>query len=371
MHPCFLCHRLDSPLLVLVDDLSISLSVALLAVSSTMSFYTYPIFRPILSDHATTEGPSGSAPILSLSLSDIIDIPDEGTELAQAQTAPAPSPGAPHTPTRANAMSLGFILSEQMCNGPCFGPTNHTTFSPDTPSRPISVQARYSNLKGEDGETQILGWAPLDPDHHTLVDILELPVVLLTVTPSYVLSAEQEEATMVPGLSHTEGMPRLPSTQSNLVYPTNGTRTRVSTALGKPIAMPFPVSHLPSAHSIHTLASLSSVRRGLDFSAAPRPVLAPAATRSLVHSTQPSCAPRPALPQRSASGPSPRIPPAPRGGVPPALARSITNIRVARERALQSHTTRPRKEAARGIDASGSGDDAPAPSVLGRWVTET
>lgn len=86
--------------------------VALFAISPLMSFYAYPAFGPILDSHVSSEGSSESVPALSLSLSDIISIPDEEPE--QAQATPAPGPRVP----RANAMSLGFILSEQVLSGP-------------------------------------------------------------------------------------------------------------------------------------------------------------------------------------------------------------------------------------------------------------
>lgn len=176
---------------------------------------------------------------------------------------------------------------------------------------------------------------------------------------------------MVPRFSRAQGLHPI-STQSNPGSPTDDTHTQASARHERPIALPFPAFHLPSAHSMHALAALASVRRSLDSSAAPRPVPAPspATTRRPVLSTQPTRAPRPAQAQRSASDPSPRIPPAPRGGVAPSLARSITNIRVARERALLVHTARPPQDVARGSEVAQYDSDEPAPSVLGKWVAE-
>ena len=337
-------------------------SVALFAVSPLMSYYAYPAFGPILGSHVSTEGSSESVSALSLSLSDIISIPDEEPE--QAQAIPAPGPHAP----RANAMSLGFILSEQVSSGPFYGIQDSVTPALGSSSPPLP--AKGSTGKREDTEGALIrGWAPLDPNHYTLVDDLEPPAVPVLASSGQVPSAEHKDARMVPGFSRTQGV-HPNSTQSKPGSLTGDTHTQASTRHGRAIAMPFPAFHLPSAHSMHALAALASVRRGLDSSAAPRPVPASrtATTCHPVLSTQPTRAPRPAQAQRSASDPSPRIPPAPRGGVAPSLARSITNIRVARERALLAHTARPPQGVARGSEAAQYDSDEPAPSVLGKWV---
>ena len=319
-----------------------------------MSFYTYPAFGPGFGN----EGPSDSA--VSLTLSDIVDIPDEKLEQIQA-----PASGL-HA--RSNAMSLGFILSEQTSSSPFYGIDNTIT---SLSSFHHSRSATGSSLEIEDTEEpRVHGWAPVNPDHYTLVENLGLPDVLLAATPGCLLSAGHEDAMVASGLPRTQDT-YPPSTQGNL-----GSRlvhTQASAGYEKPIASPFPASYLPSAHSMHALAALASVRHILDSSAAPRLVTAPnpATAHRIVLSTQPSRAPRPAQPQRSTSGPSPRIPPAPRGGVAPALARSITNIRIARERALQAHTTRPQARKEMGSGAPGSGDNEPEPSVLGKWMAET
>lgn len=298
-----------------------------------------------LNDHTMTDGLSDSASILSLS--DIIDIPDDEPEPAQAHAVPE---HAPHTPTRANAMSLGFILSDV----PSSGSPNPTAL----PARPpVPVRKPDPNTKGELGGTRIRGWAPPDPHHYTPTDILllQFPVLLLSAKPGYVLSAEYVDALTV---SPAGDVFYQPSTQRGSPARTKGTRTPVSAGPGRST---FPAS------SPHLLAALSSPHRNLDLSATPRPVPAPAPRRPIPStpppSTPPPSAPRPAPPQRSAASASRRVPPAPRGGVAPALARRVTHIRAARERALQSHTARPRK----GGDAPRSGD-APTPSVLGRWV---
>ncbi|KZT65215.1 hypothetical protein DAEQUDRAFT_731736 [Daedalea quercina L-15889] len=354
-----------------------------------MSFHTgnAVYFSSSTNDYyAIKESASDSSVVLSLSLSDIMDIPDEDPQPAPTVLDRAPRSDIPRA-SRINAMSLGFILSERMSN---YSSSNALSSTPIPSSLPsASPQEKhagyYHDLSDESAtEVNVRGWAPPDSDHHIFVDALELPAQSLCHIPGRFSSALPKVimttvpvSTRLPDdcLSHMESDLETALTKD---APRRGhadlghsVAPAVSPAGLRALDLLTP-SQLPSASSMHAFAALTSVRRTLDRTNASHPAPATASARRLLPVSTPAPAPGsspcttspmaspstpgPTQPSCGTAEPQRRAPPAPRGGVAPALARSITSIRLARERALQAHAARPWAKSVGGSAQSSCGD---------------
>ncbi|TFY57710.1 hypothetical protein EVJ58_g6865 [Rhodofomes roseus] len=344
-------------------------------MNSPVANDVYP--GPNVLDFAIKESPFSLSTLPSLSLSDIINIPEDDIGLAAR---PLVALGAPQI-SRANAMSLGFILSDRLSNN-ITSTSIGTQLSLSASSSTSADNNHWQRSSGRNGsvDSQVRGWAPMDPDHYTLVDTLELPVS----APVPHISGRACVA-HIPGPSCIPDV-CLPWNQQGGSTPADVSPDQVHVQVGLGL----------SAAPIGTAAGLEKSQPDvfldscLELEPSPEPMLQfPALTRvpRCLVSTRASCptlshvpvsTPLPlvgaALPSRPAPGQVPSgtelprtIPPPPRGGVSPAVARSITNIRLAREHAVQAYAARPRAE---GTTATESDAASRTPSVLGRWTKD-
>ncbi|KZT04947.1 uncharacterized protein LAESUDRAFT_727521 [Laetiporus sulphureus 93-53] len=342
---------------------------------------------------ASLHAAESSTSELSLTLDDVINYPDDDQCINQNSDYVS----APITPPRprSNAMSLDFILrsSASPPRSDAYANRAHgvrlslpSTGNEDTTNIPapssrhftLSAMSSMSNIaeqKPLEMVDSVYGWVPPNGHAYIVLDAHDSTInTLCALSPRFrVPFAMRPTVTSGPSplptgvsssvLAHFTAAvtPRRARPRNEAVAALHEPPIKqeplssVAAALpphfdGQPSTLSIASSQPSPSMSARLVATQHTARVKLPATVAPSTSALPVSVP--VHVSSPA-GPTTPTPQ------SRRRPPPPRGGVAPALARSITHIRMARERAMHLRTQ---------ADIGAADGERPrAPSVLGRW----
>ncbi|PCH37429.1 hypothetical protein WOLCODRAFT_167486 [Wolfiporia cocos MD-104 SS10] len=258
-----------------------------------------------------------------LAFDDLICMPEDAEEEGSGREQPQViSPPSNSRIVRPNPMSLDFILSDILSR-------DYLPGSPVTQSAAVSapqIQEAYAQFaRIAHNDPEVRGWAPVGGSAYKVLDTSELstPGIGSARTPTSLMTPHQPTASPQPVSPLTS--PRILSTGQSALYASDQVVVSAIPMLDKPVTA--------ACQAVPPRVPLA------DKQPPPNLRFSPTTTAALLHAQAlhgafPSAtAPlvRVAVPPTPA--PKRPIPRPPRGGIAPALARSITHIRMARERA--------------------------------------
>ncbi|KAI0922662.1 hypothetical protein AcW1_002752 [Taiwanofungus camphoratus] len=282
----------------------------------------------------------------SLTFDDIMDIPDDDVKFCPSSAA---------TSSRWNAMSLDFILSGHLSAGNILLSSNTSSggsleLSGATAEEAVTHAAELvvnvlNHVDAVNPSYAVQGWAPADGNPYAILDPTELSAILNDLEPDRKpdIPCVNVEPTAISRSYPPDsfGVPKSVCHMSTfedrkMTYDVRHQPLEVKDKEGACVPQSEPALRGPFSE-LQVNKCRTPVMSLCEFSARSRDTLTGKRAGRTSDLPAPAQRPRPAPP---------------RGGVSPAVARSITHIRMARERAQHLAQTPPPSK---------------MPSVLGRW----